>query len=200
MTNRPQAMATALIAILLATGTGCRSKPPPPPPTPRAHFMSGEVRILDADGQPEGVAAGNILANEILSFLNAYYDAAFLDPKHFRAGARDLLNMFDQASQPNVAPNIEALALGDLAAKIARVRPTRQRAERLSLFLENDRTVSGAVVTAVFIGLGARKEKGAPQVKIEHRATFWLTRGPEGFKITTFEAQLKADSQVTVAK
>ncbi len=193
-------MATALIAILLATGPGCQSKPPPPPPTPRAQFTSGEIRVLDADGQPEGVAAGNNIANEILSFLNGYYDTAFLDPKHFRAGARDLLTMFDPASQPNVAPNIEALALGDLATKIARVRPTAQRAEKLSLFLENDRTVSGAVVTAVFGGLGTRTQKGAPLVKIEHRVTFWLARGPEGFKITTFEAQLKADSQVTVTK
>lgn len=155
---------------------------------------------MDTGERPEAAQAANGHALEILSFLNAYYNAAFLDPKRFRAGARDLLPLFDPDSQPNVGPNIQALALGDLALEIARVAPIKQRAERVSLFLENDLSVSGAVVTMLFEGLGTRKLEGAPPVQIEHKATFWLSKSAEGYKITTFEAQLKADSQVTVAK
>lgn len=199
MTHRPPISAAALVAIMLVTGAACRSKPPPPP-TPRANFTAGEVRVLDSGEKPEATAAGKGQALEILSFLNAYYNAAFLDPKHFRAGARDLLPLFGPDAQPNVAPNIEALALGDLALKIARVKPTKQLVERMSLLLEIDQSVSGAVVTILFEGLGTRKAEGAPAVKIEHRATLWLSKGPEGYKITTFAAQLKADSQITEAK
>lgn len=185
---------------MLTAGAACARKPSPPPPTPRADFKAGEVRVLDADERPGAKEAGNGEVPAILSFLNAYYDAAFLDPKHFRAGARDLLPMFGPDAQPGVAPNIEALALGDLARGVARVRPTKQLAQKVSLILETDSSVSAAVVTIVFDGLATRTEDGAPEVKIEHRATFWLNKGSEGYKITTFEAQLKADSKTVVAK
>lgn len=194
-------LAGALAAIMLV-GAACKSKQPPapPPPTPKADFKAGEVRVLDPDERPEAAAAGNAQVLEVLSFLNRYYDAAFLDPKHFRAGARDLLPLFGPEAQPNVTPNIEALAMGDLAGKIARVKPTKQLAERVSLFLERDQSIGGAVVTVLFQGLATRKVEGAPRVDIEHRATFWLTRDAEGYKITTFETQLKADSKKVVSK
>lgn len=166
----------------------------PPPAT--ANFQVVETRGIDAQDRPEAQGAASGAAPGVISALNAYYNAAFVEkPKWVKGAHPDVPSFFTADVQPQVGPQLAALALADIAPAISRVDPTKQEVPILTFVIEADMTAPLAVATVLFeaTATAVRKENGP--VKIAHTATFWFVKEGDAYKIAGFKSHLVADSE-----
>lgn len=167
---------------------------------PTANFKLGEVRGVDAQDRPEAAQRASEEAGKIVSMLNAYYDAAFVDPSKWQAGAHpDLASVFAAEIHPQLGPHLGALALADLAPRISKLKPTKQEAPRVTFLMETDLSAPHAIVTSLFEATGTATKKSESPVAIAHTATLWLIREGDVYKIIGFKTHLVADSETKSA-
>lgn len=202
--KRTSAVPVLLVSALLATGLGCGRQTPRTQSrqesfTSRANFVPGDVRAFSAPDGPQGQQRATEEAPKVLSLLNSFYTAAFLDPKKWSGGTHpELPEFFSAESRPSIAPNLGALALAELAPRLRGLNSTKQDAPRISLLVDHDLSSPVGVVTAVFEAK-ATPARGKTPVSIVHNATFWLWNEGDAYRIYAYTTELRADSQVKSA-
>lgn len=194
----------ALAALLLISGACGREepgkRPSRPKPAAKASFVSAEVRGLNPADKPEAGAKAAEEAPKVIALLNSFYDAAFIKPDKWQRGTHpELASFFTAEAQPHVGPNLEALALADLAPRLRAVDPRTQQAPRMTFLVEDDLSTPAGVVTVVFEGRGTAVKKSDGPVAIIHNASYWLLKEGDSYKISAFTAELKADTETKKA-
>jgi hypothetical protein len=155
---------------------------------------------VDASDRPEANQRATQEAARVVAFLNDYYTICFLDPSRWHGGTHpDLAGLFSPEARAAATRDLQALALADLAPKLKRVEATRQEASRVSVLMEQNLDASLAIVSAAFEGTGQPVAAGEGPVKIEHTATFLLTKEANAFKISAYDVTLKADTTARAA-
>ncbi|MBW3588589.1 MAG: hypothetical protein KY429_04140 [Actinobacteria bacterium] len=189
------ALAVLMAAVLAACDGPSRQREEEPPPT--AKFQVLETRGIDAQDRPEAQAAASGAVPGVTATVNAYYNAAFIEKGKWGQGTHpDLASLFTADIQPQVAPQLGALALADIAPAITKVNPTKQEVPILTFLIEPDMTTPLAVATVLFEATATAVEKENSPVKIAHTATFWLVKEGDAYKIAGFKTHLVADSEV----
>ncbi len=192
----------ALFVALVALGT-CAPKGEAPSSArpggkgarPQASFTTGEVRAVDARDRSEANARAMQEAGKVIDLLNSYYSIAFVNPKRWDGGKHpELGSLFTDEARASVAPNLNGLALADLARSLKSVSANRQEAAKMSFEVEENLESLYAVATVAFEGSGAPRAKKEAPVAIQHHAVFWLARQAGVWKIAAYQAQLKADT------
>ncbi|MGI8425993.1 MAG: hypothetical protein ACR2M4_05215 [Actinomycetota bacterium] len=191
-----------LVLVLLSAGAcskGKSTKPKskaPRPPSTKADFQIAEIKGVSGSDRPEAQQKAEAEAPKISALLNDYYSAAFLDKAKWSGGSHPkLATLFTQDAQSQITPNLGGLALSDVAPKLGKVVPSEQKAIKLTFFVEDDQSTPVGVVTTSFQAKGSPVAKDAEPVAIAHRATFWLVKEGDLYKIYAYSAELKADSQ-----
>lgn len=171
------------------------AKPTASPATTQASFRAGQVRAVDAGDRQEANGAAADAAAKVIDVVNSYYTIAFLDPNRWSRGAHpDLASLFTAETQAGVGPNLQGLALAELAPKVSQVEPMKQEASLIKVVIEQDLSAPVAVVTTVFEGMAKTENRSEGPVKIVHTAALWLIRQGDSYKIHAFGAELKANS------
>ena len=201
MPKRSSALAFAVVLVIAPVLGACdgdrasreRAKEPPPA---TANFQVIETRGIDAQDRPEAQAAASAASAGVTATVNAYYNAAFIEKGKWGQGLHpDLASFFTADVQAQVAPQLAALALADIAPAITRVDPTKQEVPILTFQIEPDMTAPLAVATVLFEATATAVEKKNSPVKIAHTATFWFVKEGDVYKITGFKTHLVADSE-----
>ncbi|HVE76804.1 MAG TPA: hypothetical protein VND22_08595 [Actinomycetota bacterium] len=161
----------------------------------KAHIQIVQVLAADTNDRPEAADKANQESQKIKQALDRYYQAAFLDP----GKQLDLNPHFTAEAQPGLPPNVGALALGDIAPKLERVVPKKQEATKVSFLIEEDLSAPVAIATVLFEATGEAKEKADGPVAITHNATFWFQPEGDGYKISAYTVELKADTETKKA-
>ncbi|HEX2054159.1 MAG TPA: hypothetical protein VHJ78_10600, partial [Actinomycetota bacterium] len=81
------------------------------PVSSEPNFQLGEVRAIDPQDRPDSGQKAQAEAPKIAALMNAFYDAAFLDPAKWQEGRHpELAPLFTAEAQPGVAANLGNLA------------------------------------------------------------------------------------------
>lgn len=200
MTNRRALIWVVVLLLPAAVMISCDGEEQPArkkaPPVPKVEFKVGEIRAIDAQDRPQAGGKAQEEAARVVTLLNSYYAAAFVDPAKWQGGAHpELPSLFSPDVHAQLPPQVGALALGDIAPKISRIRPTKLEAPKLTFFIEADLTAPYAVVTTIFEATATAKVKAESPVKIAHTATFWLRSEGDAYKIMGFKTHLVADTE-----
>lgn len=162
---------------------------------PKVAFKVGEIRGIDAQDRPEAGARAQEEAARVVTLLNSYYAVAFVDPQKWQGGAHpELAALFTPEVHGQLGPQLGALALGDLAPKISKLKPSKQEAPKLTFLIEADLSAPHAVVTTIFEATATAKQKAESPVKVVHTATLYLIREGDAYKIIGFKTNLVADT------
>lgn len=190
--------------LMLVPLAACRSQAPrdsaeSPTYVSRADFKPGQIRPVHLSDRPESQARADEEAAEVIALVNGFYSTAFLDRKKWSGGTHPgLADFFTAEAKPHIGPNLGALALADLAPRLAGLTPTKQEAHRISFFLEDDLSVPLGVVSTIFEARAA-PARGKTPVAVVHTATVWVVKEGDAFRIYSYTAELKADSQTRSA-
>ena len=134
------------------------SSPSPSPTKPaefRADFHAERIAAVDAQDRPSSNDVANDAAKKVLDLINAYYNAAYLEPGRWLGGSHpDLAGMFTDDAKPSVGTNLQVLALGHVAPLLTRVVPNVQRAAMIRVLIEPNQSASYAAVYTHFDGTG----------------------------------------------
>jgi hypothetical protein len=169
-------------------------------PAGKADFKILETRAVDPQDRPEAAQKAAEAGPLVQKLLNDFYTGAFIDPNAWGDGTHEPIKaLFTGEAQAHVGPNLGGLALSDLAPRISRVFPTKQEAPKLTFTAESDLSLPQGVVSVVFEADAEAKDRQDGPVKILHSANFWLVREGDGYKISAFEAALKADTTTQTA-
>jgi hypothetical protein len=195
-------MAAALVGLLALSG--CKATAPKPKPSPSpvsAAFSSGEVRALDPSNRPEATQRATEEASRVVTFLNSYYDVAFVKPSAWQKGTHPGLSLLftPDAASTVTGTVLQALALSDIAPKIKSVKPTKQSATKMSFEVESDLSMPFVFVTVAFEAKGTTVAKADGPVAIVHSATYLLQRDGDSYKIAAYEVEEHVDTVVRKA-
>jgi hypothetical protein len=158
-------------------------------------FKVGEIRGIDSQDRPEAAQRAQEGAAKVVTLLNSYYTLGFVDPAKWQGGAHpELASLFAPEVHGQLAPQLGALALADLAPRISKVTPSKQEAPKLTFMIEADLSAPHAVVTSIFEATATAKQKAESPVKVVHTATFWLGWDGAAYKIIGFKTNLVADT------
>lgn len=153
------------------------------------------MKAVSGNDAPQASQRATEELPKVLSTLNSFYTAAFVDPKKWSAGTHpELVGLFSAEAQPSLTANLGAMAWAELAPKIKTFKADKQQLTKVSFFIENDLSAPGAIATVSFEGVGTTKVKAQGPVKLVHNATFWLSRDGDTYKISGYSAELKADT------
>jgi hypothetical protein len=194
---------------LFLRGNGIPGLKKEPPPASAAVTVA-EVKAIDAQDRPEASQKAQAESAKVTALLNKFYTLAVLRPQRWatrpeegsteKAADAELSEFFTEEARPSLAPNIGALALADLGARLERVDPTKQQATKISFEVEEDMSLPFAIVTVSYEAKGKAKEKADDPVNLVHNATYWLSLQADGsYRITAYNSELKADTAVKAA-
>ena len=170
------------------------------PAPARADFKILETRAVDVQDRPEAAQRAAEAGPVVQKLLNEFYTGAFIDPDQWANGTHDSIKgLFTGPAQAQLGPNLGGLALADLAPRIRSVSPTKQEAAKLTFMAEEDLSLPIGLVNVVFEADAEAKERQDNPVKIIHHAIFWLAREGDAYKISAFQAALKADTETRSA-
>lgn len=163
---------------------------------PAASFSMGEIRVVDSQDRPEtGTRAGE-QTDKVIALVNAYYDIAFLDPGQWAGGTHpELAGYFTEEAAGHVGPRLGGLALGDVSNSLKSVKPDRQVIDRLNYYFDGDLNNPIGMLTTTFEATGTPSAEGAEPVKIVHKATFWLQKVGDDFRISAYNADIDIQSE-----
>lgn len=212
MTTPSKRSLLALLAVIVLVAGGCTSDETPSGEKrpggqegkgkaqeegpPAADFSLGEIKVFDSQDRPEAGAKATELNDKVVALINGYYDVAFLDPGQWAGGTHpELGGYFTDDAGANVPPRIEALALGNVSNSVKSVKPDKQSIDRLDYYFDGDLNVPIGLVTTTFEATGTPNDEGAAPVKIVHKATFWLQKVGDGFRISAYNADIDIQSQ-----
>jgi hypothetical protein len=188
--------AAALAGLLALSGCKGNPKPKASPSPVAAAFSAEEVRALDPSNRPEATQRATEEASRVVTFLNSYYDIAFVKPSAWQKGTHPGLSaLFTSDAASNVTSTLQALALGDAAPKIKSVKLAKQSAT-LSFEVESDLSMPFVFVTVAFEAKGATVAKSDGPVTIVHNATYLLQREGDSYKIAAYDAEERVDTVV----
>ena len=158
---------------------------------PTANFGVGEVRVIDSQDRPEAGNKAGEKVDKVKELFNNYYNSAFIDPAKWGDGAHpELANLFTEEAKPQVGGRLGVLALGDASKSVARVEPSKQQIDKLTLYFDADPNVALGLATTSFEATATPAQEGAEPVKIVHTGTFWLQPEGDGFRIAAFNADI----------
>jgi hypothetical protein len=195
LSHRACVVILAVTAVLMSA---CRAELPrvgKGPAPDRADFKILDTRAVDVLDRPEAGQRAAEAGPLVQKLLNDFYTGAFIDPDQWGDGTHESIKgLFTGPAQGQLIPNLGGLALADLAPRISTVNPTKQEAAKLTFMAEEDLSLPIGVVNVVFEADAEAKEREDNPVKIVHHAIFWLIREGDTYKISAFQAALKADT------
>jgi hypothetical protein len=199
----PYRVCLVILAVTAVLLPACRAELPrvgKGPAPDRADVKILETRAVDVQDRPEAGQRAAEAGPLVQKLLNDFYTAAFIDPDAWGDGTHESLKaLFTGSAQAQVSPNLGGLALGDLAPRVGAVYPTKQEAPKLTFMAEDDLSLPIGLVNVVFEADAEAKERQDTPVKIIHHAIFWLVRDGDAYKISAFQAALKADTVTRTA-
>jgi hypothetical protein len=151
------------------------------------------VAAVDAQNRASSNNVASDAAKKVLDLIDAYYNSAFLEPGRWAGGSHpDLAGMFTDDARPSVGPNLQVLALGNVAPLLTRVVPNQERAATIRVLIEPNQSASFAAVYTHFDGTGQPAAAGAQPVHIIH--DFQILMDVGAGKIVGYEAATSEDS------
>jgi hypothetical protein len=156
----------------------------------------GEIKVVDSQDRPEAGTRAGEQTDKVIALVNAFYDIAFLDPGQWAGGAHpELAGYFTEEAGAHVGPRLGGLALGDVGNSLKSVRPDRQVIDRLNYYFDDDLNNPIGMLTTTFEATGTPSAEGAEPVKIVHKATFWLQKVGDDFRISAYNADIDIQSE-----
>lgn len=175
------------------------SASPSPAPSPtkpaefHADFHPDSVAAVDAQNRPSSNDVAIAASKKVISLINAYYNAAFIEPGRWLGGRHpDLPAMFSDDARSSVAGNLQILALGNVASQLARVVPNAQQAAQIRVLVEPNQSASYAAVSTHFDGTGETAASGGQPVHIIHDFRILMNVGAN--QIVAYEVSTSEDS------
>jgi hypothetical protein len=217
---RPRATGRSTGAVILAflavaTLAGCsKSHPsakgstspthsPSPKPSPAstappsADFSTQGVRAVDPQDRAASNTAANNAAKQVLNLIDTYYNTAFLQPSNWGNGTFPTLSsLFTPDAGGSAAANLQALSLGPLATQIARVNPSTETTNVVSVLIEPNGNPSYATVTTRFQATTQPVGTAAP-VTILQSAQFMIDA--TSFKIAGYDVSTSFNGAAAAA-
>jgi hypothetical protein len=214
MTTSSKRLLLALLIALALVAGACTSdeEPPAAGETPQEQegqeeapkdegpaavsFSITEIKVVDSQDRPEAGTKAEEQRDKVLALINGYYNIAFVDPGKWAEGTHpELANFFTEEANANVGPRLGVLALADASKSIKSVKPDRQVIDRLNIYFDGDLNVPIGMATTTFEATGTPSAEGAEPIKIVHKATFWLQKDGDNFRISAFNADINLQSQ-----
>jgi hypothetical protein len=197
-------MGLLALVLLVAVGAPACSRGKPsantlPSPTPAAGakvgFRATAVQAVDSNNRPQANDKANQVAAQVVDLVNAYYGVAFVDPAKWVNGQHTgLPDLFTADSRGQVGAQLQGLALGDLAPKIASVKPDKEEVQVKVYVSGDDLSAPVVSVSTVFEATAVTKTKADGPVKISHKLMALLIPDAGGYKIAGGTAELRADT------
>ena len=161
----------------------------------KAGFKAVAVQAVDAGDRPQARDKANQVAAQVVDLVNSYYTVAFIDPAKWGNGQHaSLPDLFTADVKGQVGSQLQGLALGDLAPRIASVKPDREEVQVKVWVNDDDMSAPLAAVSTVFEATAEAKSKPDGPVKISHTMNALLAADGGGYRIAGGTAQLKADT------
>jgi len=158
------------------------------------------VRAVDSQDRPQANQTAIQASNQVVAVLNSYYNIAFLQPKRWGGGTHpDLAGLFTDEAKHAVAADLQTLALGSVAPRLARVEPSKQTAGAISVLIEPDLSGSYAAATVDFEGTGRPTASGEGPIKIVQTGQFMFARVGGDYKIAGYDLHLTEETTTTGA-
>lgn len=197
LTNRLLRVLPPLLALALVAGACDQAAEILPggeePAVREASFQLGGSRAVDPHQRPDSDQKAADEAQKVVTLINNFYSAAFLDPEKWQGGQHpDLAGLFTAEAQPGLAANLNNLALSDLSDRIERVEPREQNLVGVTFYVDDDGSLPLGVASVAFAAVG-KPSNGGEDVQIDHAAHYWLQRDGESYKISAFSTALIAD-------
>jgi hypothetical protein len=191
-----------VLLALLGAPACSKSKPsavnspsPTSPGAAKAGFKVVALEAVDAGDRPQARDKANQVAAQVVDLFNSYYTVAFIDPAKWGNGQHATLpDLFTGDVRGQVGSQLQGLALGDLAAKIASVQPGRQEVAVKVFVDDGDMSAPVVAVNTLFEATAEAKSKADGPVKISHTMKTLLAPDGAGYRIAGGTAELKADT------
>jgi hypothetical protein len=193
----------AVVLLALMGAPACsKSKPSAensPSPTSggpvKAGFKAVAVQAVDAGDRPQARDKANQVAAQVVDLFNSYYTVAFIDPAKWGTGQHaSLPDLFTGDLRGQVGGQLQGLALGDLAPRIASVKPDREEVQVKVFVSDGDMSAPLVAATTLFEATAQAKSKADGPVKISHTMKTLLVPDGGGYRIAGGTAELKADT------
>lgn len=192
--NRSLPLVLGALLALVAVGAGAcfsrggEERPPAPeePPVPEFSFSVSKVSAVTVDDEP-AEAALDRAAEDVAGVLDGLYTTAFVDPEAWAGGTfPSLPEHFSGPAARQARRDLDDLSLGEAAAQVERVEPTRGRL-RVSFLVDDAKQPFAAVAEATFRATGTTTD-GRP-LTIEHAGTYFLRAVDGAWAIVGYEVE-----------
>lgn len=175
-------IAAVVVVALLSRGGGIGTKENP---IPTLAFTTKIAVVNQAKAAaPETTKAES---DSIVKMFNEYYQEAFVDPRKWGDGKfEDLRDKFDKAVQASFTKDLGSLTIGEARTELKRVDPIAASLG-VTVYYDARSKPTFAVAAATFNAQGTLKRSG-PKLVITQKATFYLQRTGDGWRITAYDA------------
>jgi ketosteroid isomerase-like protein len=178
----------AAVVVLLTRGGGG----PGEPPIPTLAFQASVTPVLQ--GKQPDQAAATAEGEALTKIFNDFYQTAFVDPRRWGDGTfPDLIALFAEDARPAARKDIASLTIGEARTELRRVEPMASTLG-LTIYYDAEARPTFAVALASFSARGTPKRAGPP-LAIRQRATFYLQKTGDAWRITAFDAQQEQVSE-----
>jgi hypothetical protein len=185
-------LAVAALLVRLVGGEEIKEEP-----IARVAFLSKLDVVSQRSAAPSQQAAA-AEQQAIVTLITDWYQRAFVDPRLWGDGTfPEVAGLFQGAAAAAFRRDIDSLTIGDARTEVTRVRPRGARVT-ITLYFADARAPF-AVASVVFNATGVLKEdvkdEGAPTLDIRQKATLYLSKTAEGWRVFAYDAD---QSQKTV--
>lgn len=176
-------VAAVVVVALLSRGGGIGTKENPIPTLAFTTKMAVVNQGKAADRETRKAEG-----DAIEKMFNEYYQVAFVDPRKWGDGKfEDLLDKFSKEVQASFTKDLSSLTIGPARIELERVDPTAASLG-VTVYYDTKSKPTFAVAAATFNARGTLKQSGPP-LFIKQKATFYLQRTGDGWRITSYDAE-----------
>jgi hypothetical protein len=175
-------IAAVVVIALLSRGDGIGTKENPVP----VLAFTTKIAVVN-QGKAADRETRKAESDAIVKMFSDYYQEAFVDPRKWGDGKfEDLREKFDKSVQASFTKDLGSLTIGEARTELKRVDPTATSLG-VTVYYDSKSRPTFAVAAAVFNAQGTLKQSG-PRLSIKQKATFYLQRTGDGWRITAYDA------------
>jgi hypothetical protein len=184
-------LAVAALLVRLIGGEETKAEP-----IGRVAFLSKLDVVSQRSAEPSQQAAA-AEQQAIVTLITDWYQRAFVDPRLWGDGTfPEVAALFQGAAAAAFRRDIDSLTIGDARTELTRVRPRGARVT-ITLYFDDDRAPF-AIASVVFNATGVLKQEAkdeeAPTLDIRQKATLYLSKTAQGWRVFAYDADQNQDT------
>ena len=172
----------AVIVVALLSRSGGEKEPP----IANLTFATTAAHVNQGKAPDAGVQDAEKTAIETM--FNDYYQEAFVDPDKWGDGTfENLKGLFVEEAQASFTKDLASLTIGQGRVDFKRVDPSASQLV-ITIYYDAQQKPTFAVAAATFNAKATLKKTG-PQVTIRQKASYYLQKVGDDWKITAYDAE-----------